>query len=137
MSRFPHSGILAPFIIYGTIHTISVLLIDQTFVQMQPGPMLSAWRLRVAFRLWSNIRRLNVIDSSTGRSIKDERMMFAIRRICHATAMWLLHQLLAALTARALQRIQVTSHDFTLPNQGVIPLLATRDLCIRGVVSVN
>ncbi|TFB01192.1 hypothetical protein CCMA1212_007034 [Trichoderma ghanense] len=51
--------------------------------------------------------------------------------------MWLFHQLSAALTARALRRLHVTSHDFALPNQGVIPLLATRGLCIRGVVSVN
>ncbi|PTB77091.1 hypothetical protein M440DRAFT_1332186 [Trichoderma longibrachiatum ATCC 18648] len=51
--------------------------------------------------------------------------------------MWLFHQLSAALTTRALRSLHVTSHDFALPNQGIIPRLAARGLSIRGVVSVH
>lgn len=134
MSRINHCSILAPFIIYSTIHTTSMLYADQRVLQLNSPSLIR--RLREVFRLWSNIRRAK-LTNSTERDIKDKRMSFAMRRICHAGAMWLMYRLFAELTVRALRGLNAGIRDFTLSNQSILPRMRSRDLCIRGVMSVN
>jgi hypothetical protein len=134
MCRFSNCSILAPFIIYSTIHTTSLLCGDGRILQLNSAPLFR--RLREVFRLWSNIRRMRLFNS-TDRDTKDKRMSFAMRRMCHAGAVWLMYHLFTELTVRVLRGLNASIWDFTLPNQGILPRMSSRDLCIRGIMSVN
>lgn len=134
MSRIENCFIVAPFLLYSTIHTVSMLYMDGRVLQLNSTPLVQ--RLREVFRLWSNIRGIRLAEGTNCDS-RTTRTRFAMRRLCHSGAMWLIYHFFGELSVRALRGLNVSIRDFMLPSQSILPQMKSRDLCIRAVMSVN
>lgn len=127
-----HYHMCIHFVVYSTVHTASVLLVDRQF--FQPKALSFTERLKAVYRIWSNIRRLSLAHSRVeGKS----RSRFAAIRVFRLGALWLTHLFTTELTSTAFRRLSITMLHFSPSNRGLLPPLSQSDVCLRVMMTVH
>ncbi|KAI2470731.1 membrane bound O-acyl transferase family-domain-containing protein [Annulohypoxylon bovei var. microspora] len=137
----PYSRMWAQFIVWASIHTLSVLSVEKQVIHLDS--IFFIQRLRVIFRAWSNIRRLPLLDDTTGTILHGSaddnttRLSFALLRCGRTIVLWLTYRISTDYISHTfLPSLNVSLQDFAPAKQIVWPPMTTRDLYLRVFFSV-
>lgn len=140
----PFAHIWAPFVMGITMHTLSILFLEGRVCSL--GTMHVAQRLRIVFRIWSNVRRIPLVDDDDDDAVGMRKIeplsryssaAFAITRCLRILVLSILYRVAAELVSKTIIGLNITIRDFAPSKQGLLPSSITyQDLCLRAVMAV-
>ncbi|KAI0114118.1 membrane bound O-acyl transferase family-domain-containing protein [Nemania sp. FL0031] len=126
----PEPRLWVQFIVWATVHTSSILIFNQKSIYMESLPHYQ--RVRVAFRMWVNARRIQLPD---GNSPRKNMLEFSLKCVGWIFSLVILHRILSYAVLHSLIGLGIGLQDFELDKQGIIPLPNVRDVVLRLIIS--
>ncbi|KAK4171131.1 hypothetical protein QBC36DRAFT_199988 [Triangularia setosa] len=109
-------------------------------VKLGPGPVPLPQRLRVVYRIATNIRRLSLFDTddpSAAQLSTTSLVKFALSRCGRALFLLAAFWLGNALMAKTMFVLHIIPSDFDQNKQALLSPIGLRDICLRSVMSVS
>ncbi|KAI4859293.1 hypothetical protein F4820DRAFT_174674 [Hypoxylon rubiginosum] len=136
---FFYPVIAIPFVIGLTVHTASLLLVDQCTLDLRS--LAPCQRLRAFTRTWTNIRRLRLGEHASSPGSVDGRstglLSFTLYRALQVLILWTASNGVEKHFPLALLRLGVRAQDFAPEKQGIVPPATSHDLLLRLLISVH
>ncbi|TLD32199.1 toxin biosynthesis protein [Venturia nashicola] len=138
LALLPHSTLLVPLVHGFTVHATWVLLSREASLQICTTPRSQRIRTIVPLLFDSRGMLRHGAPASERKDGEENRLSFAIRKLSHATILWLLDYLFTRiLLPRSLESMEINFDDIAPDKQSFLPSMVYRDLVIRAALSTQ